>query len=94
MSKLADDAQEAVRLLSGAAESVLTPAMNKQATTAVMAVIEAYRRHVQTLRIIAAPNGPLAIRCPFDAGFSPVYRNWEEVPEWWPCSCGAEHERQ
>jgi hypothetical protein len=34
----------------------------------------------------------LILGCPFDAGHSPTYRSFEAVPEWWPCSCGAEHQ--
>lgn len=35
---------------------------------------------------------PVVLRCPFDAGCSTTfYVTWADVPDWWPCTCGAEH---
>lgn len=39
-------------------------------------------------------SGPsmIGLRCPFNAGCSvALYTKWEDVPEWWECTCGAEH---
>jgi hypothetical protein len=39
-------------------------------------------------------SGPscIGLRCPFGAGTSvTLYVAWADVPEWWPCTCGAEH---
>ena len=34
----------------------------------------------------------IALRCPFGAGYSvSIYVSWADVPDWWSCSCGAEH---
>jgi hypothetical protein len=39
-------------------------------------------------------SGPsvIALHCPFGAGHSlALYVTWADVPDWWPCTCGAEH---
>jgi hypothetical protein len=39
-------------------------------------------------------SGPsfIALHCPFGAGYSvSLYVEWADVPDWWPCTCGAEH---
>jgi len=39
-------------------------------------------------------TGPdlIGLRCPFNAGASvSLYTSWADVPDWWPCTCGAEH---
>jgi hypothetical protein len=39
-------------------------------------------------------SGPsfIALHCPFGAGHSlSLYLRWDDVPDWWPCTCGAEH---
>jgi hypothetical protein len=41
-------------------------------------------------------TGPsmIGLRCPFNAGASvSLYVTWADVPEWWPCTCGAEHQK-
>ena len=42
------------------------------------------------------PNQPEPPRlcCPFDAGVAVSdYATWADVPDWWPCTCGAEHRK-
>lgn len=41
-------------------------------------------------------SGPssIALHCPFGAGHSvSLYVEWADVPEWWECTCGAEHQK-
>jgi hypothetical protein len=40
-------------------------------------------------------NWPVSLRCPFDAGVATsMYVTWDDVPDWWPCTCGADHQKQ
>lgn len=38
---------------------------------------------------------PVSLRCPFDVGVAvSLYATWADVPDWWPCTCGAEHAKE
>ena len=34
---------------------------------------------------------PFYLVCPFNAGESQIFRSPDDVPDYWQCSCGAEH---